>query len=135
LLAQPPTKSTLSQFFIEKQESFIINLRKYTKVGFRFFQELLIPIGNIQALTVTSDSKYIISAAASDDVVVLDIEAKKTIHHFQNLHKGYVSAVAVTPDDKFIVTGSQDKSIKMLSIATKQEIYHWKDVHEGIFWH
>jgi len=100
------------------------------------------------ALTVTPDSRFIISAGRTEkdhDIKWFDIQTKQQVHHIQIAHQGFlplfsslftncsldwISSLTVTSDNRYLISGSNDKSIKIFDLQTKQEIYNLQNVFQ-----
>ncbi|GAB1537904.1 hypothetical protein NUACC21_05590 [Scytonema sp. NUACC21] len=75
----------------------------------------------IQAVTITSNGDWAISAADDCTLKVWDIENGKEIRTLTG-HEDRVWGVAVTPDGKKVISASWDSSLKIWDLATGKEI-------------
>ncbi|MDZ8139915.1 MAG: WD40 repeat domain-containing protein, partial [Nostoc sp. DedQUE04] len=77
---------------------------------------------SVDAITVTSNGKYIISGSNDKTLKVWDLEIGKEISSFTG-HTDKINTIVVTPDDKLLISGSSDKTIKVWNLETKQQIF------------
>jgi len=84
----------------------------------------------IKSLAITPNNKFLISGGADKSIRIIDIDQKKEVYAFKDIHKRVIYAVAITPNSQFIVSGSEDKSIKIIDFKTKQLYHHFKEIHE-----
>ena len=83
----------------------------------------------IQAIVITPNGDWAISAADDCALKVWDIEKGKEIRTFTG-HQDRVWGTAVTPDGKKVISASWDSSLKIWDLATGQEILPLKG-HNG----
>ncbi|BAZ68014.1 WD-40 repeat protein [Fischerella sp. NIES-4106] len=74
----------------------------------------------VKAVTLTPDSKRIVSASADKTLKVWDREKSKELFTLEG-HAGSVNSVAVTPNGKWAISASKDKTLKVWSIASEEE--------------
>lgn len=78
--------------------------------------------GSINSVTISQDSKYIVSGNSSDRIIrLLDIASGELIRSFK-MYDSMIKSVAVTSDAKYFVNGSYDKTIRLWDIASGEEI-------------
>ncbi|MDZ8067685.1 MAG: WD40 repeat domain-containing protein [Nostoc sp. DedQUE08] len=77
---------------------------------------------SVDAITVTSNGKYIISGSNDKTLKVWDLEIGKEISSFTG-HTDKINTIVVTPDDKLLISGSNDKTIKIWDLETGTELY------------
>ena len=98
----------------------------------------------VWSVTISPDSKYIISGSEDCSIKIFDIENQKEIFHFEKVHTGEmiqllififsvdtVCTVAISQDMKYLVSGSRDKSIKIFDFTQRKELFHFQNAHEG----
>jgi WD40 repeat protein len=85
----------------------------YVDVGGRY---IINTDGLINAITVTMDDRYVVSASRDHTLSVWDIRDDRIIHILRG-HSGTVNAVAAVSNTTRIVTGSSDGTVKLWDIA------------------
>ncbi|MCP6758505.1 MAG: WD40 repeat domain-containing protein [Fischerella sp. CENA71] len=75
----------------------------------------------VNAVTVTPDSKKLISCSLDTTIKLWDSEAEQELFTFA-AHTSSVDAVAVTADGQKLISGSSDTTIKVWSLETQKEI-------------
>ncbi|NJM23326.1 MAG: WD40 repeat domain-containing protein [Richelia sp. SM1_7_0] len=77
--------------------------------------------GSINAIAVTYNNKYVISASDDTTLIVWDFYSGRELLKLSG-HTASVNAVVITPDDKYIISGSSDKTIKIWDLATGKSL-------------
>jgi WD40 repeat protein len=49
---------------------------------------LIVNLGYIYCLAISSDSKYLLSGSEDRSILVIDLEARAVLHQFKNAHEG-----------------------------------------------
>jgi len=113
-----------------------------------FSKSLKFLLDEIQAIQVSSDSRFMVSGSADRSIKIFDIENRKQIHHFKDAHEGSkrnlnfsltkasigsIRSIAISSDNKFIASGSNDKSIKLFDLNSKEMIYEFQKIHSSSF--
>ncbi len=95
----------------------------------------------VLSVTVSPDSKYIVTGGQDHSVTILDIELKQKVHAFRyvigsKVHKlsymiiGAIYSVVVTPDNRKIIVGGST-SIAILDMKRKEGQHLIKDLHRS----
>ncbi len=77
--------------------------------------------GSVNAVAVTRDGGFAVSASGDWTLKVWDIEKGETVRTLEG-HTGSVSAVAVTPDGRFAVSVSDDRTLKVWDLKTGKAV-------------
>jgi WD40 repeat protein len=85
--------------------------------------------GSVNAVAVTPDGRFAVSASNDGTLKVWDIEKGETVRTLEG-HTGSVSAVAVTPDGRFAVSALGDGMLKVWDIE-KRETVRTLEGHTG----
>ena len=73
--------------------------------------------GKINAVAVTPDGHFAVSASADATLRLWDLETGRCSRIFEG-HTEPVTAVAITPDGRFVVSGSADKTLRLWNLVT-----------------
>jgi WD40 repeat protein len=77
---------------------------------------------SVNAIAVTPDGKYAISASYDTTLKVWDITIDESQEPLTLTgHTGWVHAVIVTPDGKYVVSASEDHTLKLWDIQNLHE--------------
>ncbi|MEQ9553439.1 MAG: hypothetical protein RIM23_27935 [Coleofasciculus sp. G3-WIS-01] len=79
---------------------------------FTFCPEIERVGSSVSTLTVTPDSKLLISGLANGVIQILDLNTKKELVTW-NGHVGAIFSLVMTPDGKHLISGSSDQTIKI----------------------
>lgn len=63
----------------------------FTKVGLCLSSLINITIGSIYSIIISHDNRFVVSGSKDQSIKILDLQEKKEIHHFQNVHNGIIS--------------------------------------------
>jgi WD40 repeat protein len=88
----------------------------YYDVGGRYIIEA---DGAINAIALTPDDRYVVSASRDGTLKVWDLRTDEIIHTLRG-HSGSVNAVAIIPDTTYAVSASSDKTLKIWNIGNGQ---------------
>jgi WD40 repeat protein len=75
----------------------------------------------VNAVAVTPDGRFAVSASNDGTLKVWDIEKGETVRTLEG-HTDLVNAVAVTPDGRFAVSASDDGTLKVWDIKTDKAV-------------
>lgn len=59
-------------------------------VYFQLNEDINLFLGDVLSLAVTPDGRHIVSGSSDLCIKIFDIEAKKEVHNFKNVHEGTV---------------------------------------------
>lgn len=90
-------------------------------------------IDRIHSITISHDSRFIVSASADKMIKIFDIFTEEEIDRFSNLRSGTITSLAISSDDRYIIYGCENRSIKIVDYKTKQQVHIIKKAHKGIF--
>jgi len=76
----------------------------------------------VNAVAVTPDGRYAISASDDKTLKVWELASGRTVHTLAG-HRNVVNAVAVTPDGRYAVSGSDDKTLKVWELASGRPVH------------
>lgn len=82
--------------------------------------ELIIPSGQnswIKATKISSDGKYLVSAAMDRSIKVYDLKEKKEVFTFWE-HNDYTSAIDIAPDNRTVASGDKKGEIIIWDLYT-----------------
>ena len=85
--------------------------------------------GSFVAVTVDSNSKYMVAANSDKSLTIFDIQNQEELNYITGAHTSNISAVKLTPDGKRVISGSADKSIAVWDVASRKLLHRFKDVH------
>ena len=75
--------------------------------------------GIIKTVTVSTDSKYIVSGSTDRTIKIWSIQDKKQLPFcFNDTYKDSINSVVFSKDSKYIVSGSNDKTIHIWNVKT-----------------
>ncbi len=63
-------------------------------------------LGQIWAVTVTPDSRYVVSGCEDQSIRVFDIETRQLVQNFDKIHTDPVSHIAITSDGKYLISAT-----------------------------
>ncbi|MBN2388941.1 MAG: trypsin-like peptidase domain-containing protein [Anaerolineales bacterium] len=75
----------------------------------------------INAVALTSDDRYIVSASRDGSLKVWDLQKEEIIQTLRG-HSGSVNAVALIPGTLYAVSGSSDKTLKLWNIESGKNV-------------
>ncbi len=76
---------------------------------------------SVNALAVTPDGKYIVSASGDKTVRIWNIENGEEVRKLLG-HDESVNDLAITPDGKYIVSASGDKTVRIWNLENGEEV-------------
>jgi len=76
----------------------------------------------VNAVSVTQDGKYAVSASNDHTLKVWDLKTGKEVHTLTG-HSSGVIAVSVTQDGKYVVSASDDHTLKVWDLKTGKEVH------------
>jgi len=74
-------------------------------------------LGQVLAIAITRDDRYLISAGGDCTIKVWDFATGQLVRTLEG-HKSFVNAVAVTEDGRYIVSGSADTTVRIWDLTT-----------------
>ena len=77
--------------------------------------------GSVNAVTFSSDGRYIVSGSDDNTVKLWEVSTGREIRTFIG-HAKPVYSVALSPDDRYALSGSADETIKLWDIQTGKKI-------------
>jgi WD40 repeat protein len=69
--------------------------------------------GNLAALAISADGRWIVSGAYDRTVRVWDVEKRTERHVFETGHTSGVQSVDISRDGRFVVSGSFDSTLRL----------------------
>ena len=76
----------------------------------------------VDAVSITPDGNYAVSASSDMTLKVWDLKEGKEVHTLTG-HSDWISAVSVTPDGNYAVSASDDKTLKVWDLKTGKEVH------------
>lgn len=99
----------------------LINKNNKSPENFDNFRFSLSLSEGVEAISISADGKYIVSASLDKTIKLWDINRGKVIRTFKG-HEHEVDSVVITHDGKYIFSGSKDYVLKQWEVATGKEI-------------
>jgi WD40 repeat protein len=83
-------------------------------------------ISSVNAVAITPDGRWVVSASADGTLRVWNLESGRTVRRLEG-HTGWVNAVAVTPDGRRAISASGDETLRVWDLDTGQTIRRLQD--------
>ncbi|RCJ38766.1 hypothetical protein A6770_12745 [Nostoc minutum NIES-26] len=80
---------------------------------------------SVDAITITSNGKFLISGSNDKSLKVWNLETGREDFSLRG-HTDKINTIAVTPNGKLLISGSSDKTIKVWNLDTKTEVFIFK---------
>src|SRR5450755_4001954 len=77
--------------------------------------------GQVNAVAVTPDGRYAVSASAHQTLKVCELQSGRALRALQG-HAALVNSVAVTPDGRLAVSASADQTVKVWELESGSTI-------------
>ncbi|MEC4813604.1 MAG: hypothetical protein SAK29_10100 [Scytonema sp. PMC 1069.18] len=92
-----------------------------TQAGGRLLRTFTLGNAYVKALSVTPDSKYIISGLSNGSIKIWELESGLELYTCTG-HSETVNSIAVIPNGEQIISGSADQTVKVWDLRTGDEI-------------
>src|SRR5205823_14164542 len=80
----------------------------------------------VENLRITSDDKLLAASFGSGDVRLYDLEGRKEVHHFDNVHEGGIWGMALAANDNLLATGGKDTHAYVFDLGARKRVHDLK---------